>query len=87
MAPPATLEIRAAEQPIVVEAHEGASEARLGPANSPDGTLSGPPRLVLGMLLGLLKRADAEAGGVVYRGEPALLDRVGAKALSPTAST
>jgi hypothetical protein len=32
----------------------------------------------MGLLLGLLQFADAEANGVEYTGAPAMLDRVGA---------
>jgi hypothetical protein len=33
---------------------------------------------MLGLLLGLLELADAEANGIDYRGDPTILDRLGA---------
>ncbi len=63
--------------------HDGKIDTELGPVESPDATLSGPPRTVLGLLLGLLGLADAEAAGVSYRGDRTILGRVGAK---PTAA-
>jgi DNA-binding HxlR family transcriptional regulator len=80
---PVTLELQIADQPIVLAMHDGAIEIDLGPVESPDATLSGPPRMVLGLLLGLVELADAEAAGVSYRGDRTILGRVGAK---PTAA-
>jgi DNA-binding HxlR family transcriptional regulator len=78
-APPVTLELQTGDQPIVVEAHDGAIDVRLGPDENPDATLAGPPRPILGLLLGLLELAQAEAGGVSYQGDPAVLDRISAQ--------
>jgi DNA-binding HxlR family transcriptional regulator len=83
-ASPVTLELQTVDQPIVLETHDGAIHARLGPADNADATLTGPPRPILGLLLGLLELADAKAGGVHYQGDPAILERIGAD-VTPTA--
>jgi hypothetical protein len=62
--------------------HDGAIDTDLGPVESPDATLAGPPRPVLGLVLGQLELADAEAAGVSYEGDPEILDRIGAPALT-----
>jgi DNA-binding HxlR family transcriptional regulator len=77
-AAPVTLELQTGDQPIVIETHEGAIRTRLGPAGDPDATLAGPAMPVLGIVLGLVELADAEANGVSYEGDPAVLDRLGA---------
>jgi DNA-binding HxlR family transcriptional regulator len=66
----------------VLEARDGAISARLGAAGEgdrADATISGPPRSILGLLLGLLGLTDAEAGGVEFRGDRAILDRLGSE--------
>jgi DNA-binding HxlR family transcriptional regulator len=83
-APPLTLELETGDQPIVLEAQDGSIHARLGPARAPDATLAGPPMPILGLLIGRLDLADAEARGVAYHGDPAILDRIGSD-LEPAA--
>jgi DNA-binding HxlR family transcriptional regulator len=83
-APPVTVELQTGDQPIVIETRDGTIHTRLGPADSSDATLAGPPRPILGLLLGLLQPADAKASGVDYQGAPAILDRIGAQT-TPTA--
>lgn len=75
-APPFSLEVKTGDQPIVIEAHDGAVDVHLGPTEDPDATLAGPPKSILGLLLGLLDLAAAEALGVTYRGDPTALDRI-----------
>jgi DNA-binding HxlR family transcriptional regulator len=77
-ASPVTVELQTGDQPIVIETRDGTIHARLGPADSADATLSGPPKPILGLLLGLLPPADAKAHGIDYQGDPAILDRIGA---------
>jgi DNA-binding HxlR family transcriptional regulator len=79
---PFTLELQTGDAPIVIEARGGELQTRLGPADTRDATLSGPPTPILGLLLGLHELADAEAQGVTYQGDPGLLDRIGAEALA-----
>ena len=78
-APPATLELQTGDQPIAIELREGGIQTHLGAADHPDATLAGPPRPIMGLLLGLLELADAETQGVSYQGDDALLDRIGAE--------
>jgi DNA-binding HxlR family transcriptional regulator len=74
--PPVTLELVTGDEAIVIEAREGAIKTRLGPAENPDATLTGAPRPIMGLLLGLLELADAKTAGVDYTGDPKTLDRV-----------
>lgn len=82
--PPVTIELDTGDQPIVIETRGGTIHSRLGRADSPDATLTGPPRPILGLLLGLLPQADAIANGVDYQGDPAILDRIGPKTTTPS---
>jgi DNA-binding HxlR family transcriptional regulator len=77
-APAATIELQTGDQPIVLEARHGSITTRLGPADDADATLSGPPRSILGLLLGVIEPADATDRGIVLRGDPTVLDRFGA---------
>lgn len=72
---PVTLELRTGDEPIAVAAKDGVVTATLGPATDPDAVITGPPRPILGMLLGLRERAEAEAQGVKVEGDPAALTR------------
>lgn len=75
-APTITLELQTGDQPITVEACEGVIQTRLGSAERPELTLTGPPNPIMGLLLGLLDLADAKTMGVEHRGNPAILDRI-----------
>jgi DNA-binding HxlR family transcriptional regulator len=77
-AAPPTLELQTGDRPIVLTTQDGAVRAHVGQAESPDATIAGPPRPILGLLLGLIGLAAAEAGGVRYEGDPGILDRFGA---------
>ena len=59
-APPVTVELRTGDQPIVLETRDGTIHTRLGPAERADATITGPPKPILGLLLGLLELADAK---------------------------
>jgi DNA-binding HxlR family transcriptional regulator len=83
-APPLTIELQTGDQPIAIEARDGTIRTRLGPTDDPDATLTGPPKPILGLLLGLLQPGDAKANGVDYEGDPTILDRIGAQT-TPTA--
>jgi DNA-binding HxlR family transcriptional regulator len=75
-APPVTVELDIGDQPIVIETREGTIHTGLGRADSADARLTGPPRPIMGLLLGLLGPADAKANGVDYQGDPTILDRL-----------
>jgi hypothetical protein len=54
----------------------GSVSTRLGTAPAPDLVLSGPPRLILGLLAGYLAPGEAQELGLEISGDPAVLRRV-----------
>jgi DNA-binding HxlR family transcriptional regulator len=76
---PVTLELQIGDQPIAIAAGDGALHINLGSVESPDATLAGPPKPILGLLLGLLDLAGAETLGASLGGDPAVLERFGAQ--------
>ena len=74
--PPVTIELRIGEEAVTVETVDGSVRTRLGPAETPDLILTGPPQLVVGVLTGRLTLADAQAAGLEYDGDLAALRRV-----------
>jgi DNA-binding HxlR family transcriptional regulator len=88
-APPVTVELATGDQPIVLEVGDGTIATRAGPAgDDADATITGEPRPVMGLLLGLLTVREAKAVGVRYAGDPAILERIRADAamVSPAGS-
>ncbi len=83
-APPVTLRLDIGDQPILVETRNGAVRTRLGPADTADAVLSGEPTPILGLLLGLIALADAEAAGVSCQGDRTVLDRIGSRMTADT---
>jgi DNA-binding HxlR family transcriptional regulator len=79
-APALTIEVQTGDQPISVEARDGSVRARLGAAEGPALTLTGPPNALMGLLLGFLDLDTAEASGVEHQGDPAVLERIQAGA-------
>lgn len=77
-APPVSVALDTGDQPIVVQTGDGTIHTRLGSADDADLTLTGEPRTIMGLLLGLLDLDGAAAAGVVHEGDPAVLDRLGA---------
>ena len=86
-ASPLTLELQTGDQPIVIETRDGAIHARLGSVENPDATLAGPPRLIMGLLLGLVDLAGAKASGITYQGDSAILDRIGSQIVPTVAAS
>jgi DNA-binding HxlR family transcriptional regulator len=80
-APSVTLALQTGDQPITIELSDGAVRAHLGSTDRPDAMLAGPPRPIMGLLLGLLELDDAKAVGVSFEGDPAVLERIGADAI------
>ncbi len=74
---PVTLGLQTGDEPITIEIRGGLVRTRLGQGESTDATFAGPPNPIMGLLLGLLELADAEARGVTFQGDPAILDRIG----------
>jgi DNA-binding HxlR family transcriptional regulator len=74
--PSLTVEIQTGDQPIVLEARDGAIRTRLGTADNPDITLTGAARPIMGLLLGLVELDAAEESGITYRGDLAPLERL-----------
>jgi DNA-binding HxlR family transcriptional regulator len=77
-----TLELRTGDEPIVIEGRDGTMRVSLGPATDPDAALTGPPRPILGLLLGFIDRQRAEALGVGVEGDEAVVGRFTADRLS-----
>jgi DNA-binding HxlR family transcriptional regulator len=73
---PTTIEVRAGEQPMLIEAREGSVSTRRGTSEHPDAVLSGPPQLVLGLITGALEHDDALARGLGFEGAPDALERL-----------
>jgi DNA-binding HxlR family transcriptional regulator len=74
--PPVTLEIRTGDEPLTIEAREGAVHTRPGASAHPDAVLSGPPSMIVAMLTGKLGLSEARAAGLKYVGDPEVLRRV-----------
>lgn len=73
---PTSIEIRTGDQPLVIDVGGGALDMRPGTARDPGAVITGPPRLVLGLLVGALTLGDAEALGLGYAGDREVLARV-----------
>jgi DNA-binding HxlR family transcriptional regulator len=73
---PTTIEVRAGEQPMLIEAREGSVSTRPGTSEHPDAVLSGPPQLVLGLITGALEHDDALDRGLGFEGAPEALERL-----------
>jgi DNA-binding HxlR family transcriptional regulator len=78
-ASPVSVEVQTGDQPIVIEARDGAIHTRLGRDENADATIAGPAKPIMGLLLGLLELADAKAAGISYQGEPTILERLGSQ--------
>lgn len=84
-AAPVTIELQTGDQPISIEIRDGLIRTSLVQGGSANATLAGPANPIMGLLLGLLDLADADARGVSFQGDPAILDRIGAN-LAPAAA-
>jgi DNA-binding HxlR family transcriptional regulator len=73
---PTTIEVRAGEQPMLIEAREGSVSTRPGTSEHADAVLSGPPQLVLGLISGAIEHDDALGRGLGFEGAPEALARL-----------
>jgi DNA-binding HxlR family transcriptional regulator len=74
--PPATIQVRTGDEPLVIDVASGTVRTRPGTEDSPDAVIEGPHRLVLGLLAGRLTLAQARRGGLRFQGDHAILGRV-----------
>jgi DNA-binding HxlR family transcriptional regulator len=75
-APPAVIQLSAADQHAVLEVGDGQVRSWVGRAAQPDLVLDGPPRAVLGLLTGVIDAEVATAIGLSLHGRRELLARV-----------
>jgi DNA-binding HxlR family transcriptional regulator len=75
---PVTLELRIGDEPIVISTRDRETKVTLGAASDPEAALTGPEKPILGLLLGFLDRAGAEAMGVAVKGDPKVIERFAA---------
>jgi DNA-binding HxlR family transcriptional regulator len=73
---PTTIEVRAGEQPMLIEARDGAVSTRPGTSEHADAVLSGPPQVVLGLITGALAQDEALSRGLSFEGAPEALERL-----------
>jgi len=75
-AAPQTIEIRTADQPMLVEVGGGKVDVRPGKADHPDLTLTGSASQILGVLLHQLEFNEAKGRGLKVEGDTKVLKRV-----------
>jgi DNA-binding HxlR family transcriptional regulator len=73
---PITIEVRAGEQPMLIEARDGVVSTHPGTSEHADAVLSGPPQLVLGLISGAIEHDDALDRGLGFEGAPDALARL-----------
>jgi DNA-binding HxlR family transcriptional regulator len=74
--PPLSIELRAADSPVVVEVSGGLVRTRLGTAAAPDLVLEGSPHAILAVISGHLSAAEAASLGLRVSGNAGVLQRV-----------
>lgn len=74
--PPLSIELRTADDPVVIEVSGGEVRTRPGTAASPDLVLSGEPRSILGLFWGKITVTEAAALGLEITGDESVLQRV-----------
>lgn len=73
---PITVELRPGADAVTLETVDGRVRARPGAAENPDVVLTGPPQLLMGVLLGRITLARARAAGLKCEGDPTALGRL-----------
>jgi DNA-binding HxlR family transcriptional regulator len=74
--PPITIQVRAGDEPLIVETVDGAVRARPGMVANPDAVLVGPPDITIGVLRGQFDLANAKKRGLRFEGSVAALRRL-----------
>ena len=74
--PPVTVQVRSGDQSAVLETADGAVRVRPGVAEAPDASIDGPPKPVVGLLVGALDVDEARERGVRLEGDAAVLARL-----------
>ncbi len=74
--PPATVELDAGGEPVLLEIANGEVHARAGTVPEPDASLSGSPHTLLGVLSGHLDLPAARARGLKLRGDERIVERL-----------
>jgi DNA-binding HxlR family transcriptional regulator len=74
--PPASIELRTASSPVVIEVTGGLVSTRLGTAAAPDLILQGEPRVMLALFSGHLTAAEADGLGLQISGDASVLQRI-----------
>lgn len=74
--PPVTIEVRTADQPMLVETVDGGVRVRPGTAEAPDAVITASPDVAVGLLVGRLTVAAARARGASVKGDLGALERV-----------
>lgn len=74
--PPATIELRVARDPVVIEVAGGSVRTRPGTTAAPDLVLAGEPQLIMALLSGHRTAAEAADLGLEISGDDSVLRRV-----------
>ena len=72
---PTVIEVRTGQQPVVIEARDGAIQTRMGSAEDPDAVITARPDLALALLLGRIDLATARTRGLKLDGNQKALRR------------
>ncbi|MFF0269981.1 winged helix-turn-helix transcriptional regulator [Kribbella sp. NPDC004536] len=83
--PPATIQLVAGEQKAVIALEAGRVRTWVGDVERPDLVIDGPPRAVLGLVIGMTDLKAAKALGSTIRGKRQLLQRLRPLATTPEA--
>ena len=75
-APPATIEMRTGDQPMLLTVGHGHVDVHPGTIVEPDVRLTGTPSLILGLLVGALDLETARSRGLKIEGDPVTIRRV-----------
>ncbi len=74
--PPVSIELHAAERPLVLETADGEVHVRRGQAAHPDAVLRGLPHPIMGLFSGLIGLEEAREQGVELEGDAGALERI-----------